>query len=313
MKNKNVLIGVITAIIIVLIIILFLIFKKDVYEVTFISENKTIEIKEVKENELVEKPSDPILENYTFEGWYFENELFDFNTKITKDITLTAKFSQSVFGEEKIVVTFNSNGGTSIKSISLANAGTIAEPSIPTREGYTFISWQLNGKEFDFSSKVTESITLTAKWEKDDDTKSTTTKKKTTKKTTTKTTTTKVENNDKETTKKTTNPTTKPTTKVTTTTKKVTTTTTKKTTTTTQKQEDKYTFTVTSWAESDLQMKVNVYRNGKDITSSVSYVFDSSKINLGGYNASAGAILVKKSETTKIYQIYYNNEFIVLN
>lgn len=34
------------------------------------------------------------------------------------------------------------------------------------KEGYKFIEWQLNGKKFDPSTKITENITLTAKWEK---------------------------------------------------------------------------------------------------------------------------------------------------
>lgn len=34
------------------------------------------------------------------------------------------------------------------------------------KEGYKFIEWQLNGKKFDPSTKITENITLTAKWKK---------------------------------------------------------------------------------------------------------------------------------------------------
>ena len=41
----------------------------------------------------------------------------------------------------------------------------VEEPTAPSREGYTFKGWYKGDKEFDFSTPITDNITLTAKWE----------------------------------------------------------------------------------------------------------------------------------------------------
>ena len=46
----------------------------------------------VKENDTVKKPTDPTKKGYIFGGWYYKGKLFNFSTKITKDITLKARF-----------------------------------------------------------------------------------------------------------------------------------------------------------------------------------------------------------------------------
>lgn len=70
------------------------------YNVTFKLAGGTIDgktddlIVKVKEKATLTKPTDPIKADYNFEGWY-ENtngQKFDFSTKITKNIVLTAKW-----------------------------------------------------------------------------------------------------------------------------------------------------------------------------------------------------------------------------
>ena len=51
----------------------------------------------VKRNTVIQKPSDPIKDGYDFEGWYSDKNLtdkFDFDTKITKSITLYANWTE---------------------------------------------------------------------------------------------------------------------------------------------------------------------------------------------------------------------------
>ena len=62
-------------------------------------------------------------------------------------------------------ITFDTDGGSSIDSIVVANNDTLEEPASPTKEGYTFLYWELDGEEYDFTTKVTSDITLTAIWE----------------------------------------------------------------------------------------------------------------------------------------------------
>lgn len=60
--------------------------------VTFVVENKIYSTKTVEEGEKVKAPKDPSLDDYEFIGWYLDGQIFDFDTKITSDITLVAKF-----------------------------------------------------------------------------------------------------------------------------------------------------------------------------------------------------------------------------
>lgn len=63
-------------------------------------------------------------------------------------------------------VTFNSNGGTKVvKQVVDANE-KVKEPEEPTKKGYTFKGWYLDGKKYDFKTKVTKDIKLKAKWSK---------------------------------------------------------------------------------------------------------------------------------------------------
>ena len=61
-------------------------------------------------------------------------------------------------------ITFNSNGGSAVASQEVSNGGTASEPSAPTKDGYTFVKWQLNGSDYNFSTLVTGNITLDAVW-----------------------------------------------------------------------------------------------------------------------------------------------------
>lgn len=61
-------------------------------------------------------------------------------------------------------ITFDASGGTPIDSIVVKEEEQVPEPTAPTRDGYTFVEWQLNGEKYDFSTPVTEEITLTAIW-----------------------------------------------------------------------------------------------------------------------------------------------------
>lgn len=62
------------------------------YIVTFKYDDKKKNVK-VKENELVESFT-PKKNGYNFTGWYLNNKEFDFDTKITSNITLEAKFEK---------------------------------------------------------------------------------------------------------------------------------------------------------------------------------------------------------------------------
>ena len=66
---------------------------EETFKVTFDSaEGSAVEAAEVKKGEKVAKPADPSREGHTFKGWFNGETEFDFDTAITADITLTAKW-----------------------------------------------------------------------------------------------------------------------------------------------------------------------------------------------------------------------------
>ena len=75
-------------------------------------------------------------------------------------------------GKEDVIVfsvTFDSNGGTAVSSISVEAGNKIAKPTNPQRVAadaeYEFIGWFLGDEEWDFEADVvTGNITLTAHW-----------------------------------------------------------------------------------------------------------------------------------------------------
>lgn len=94
MDKKKTLAIVIAVIILLLLIGLIIFLMNRRYTVTFeTSEGVEISTQTVKRNGVVEKPEDPVREGYIFLGWYTEDDMeFDFNTKITGNIKLIAKW-----------------------------------------------------------------------------------------------------------------------------------------------------------------------------------------------------------------------------
>lgn len=70
-------------------------------------------------------------------------------------------------GSSSFTVKFETNGGTAVRSESVKRNDTVSEPQTPVREGYDFAGWYTDKElktKYDFSSKVTKSITLYAAW-----------------------------------------------------------------------------------------------------------------------------------------------------
>ena len=66
---------------------------------------------------------------------------------------------------ETITVTFDSNGGSEVKSQSVVKGNNVEEPDNPQKDGYTFDGWYVNDEKWFFSGYVaSQNLTLTAKW-----------------------------------------------------------------------------------------------------------------------------------------------------
>ncbi len=70
--------------------------------------------------------------------------------------------------EEEIksyTVSFDSNGGYDIPSVTVLKGESVTKPEDPSMEGMEFCGWYLNDTPYDFTLPVTSNITLVAKWE----------------------------------------------------------------------------------------------------------------------------------------------------
>ena len=119
------------------------------------------------------EPADPTASGWTFKGWYRESactNAYDFSTPITGDVTLYAKWTEegTTPTPTYYTVTFDANGhGTAPAAQTVEEGKTVTKPADPAASGWTFGGWytEKEGKNaFDFSTAVTGSITLYAKW-----------------------------------------------------------------------------------------------------------------------------------------------------
>jgi uncharacterized repeat protein (TIGR02543 family) len=113
-------------------------------------------------------PTEPTKAGFNFGGWYIDSDYtieWDFSTDtVTENITLYAKWNDL----DTFTVTFYSNGGSTISSVSVEHGSKVFKPTDPTMEGYTFGGWYIDSGctiawNFD-ADIVTENITLYAKW-----------------------------------------------------------------------------------------------------------------------------------------------------
>ena len=127
---------------------------------------------EVLEGDAVDRPKNPTKECYDFGGWYTDQALtkrYSFSTPVTSDMTLYAKWIDNGTCKEKYIVDFDSNGGSSVRSQSVLEGARATEPNDPTKSGYRFLGWYLDGSKFSFNTRIYEDITLVAKWEKEEE------------------------------------------------------------------------------------------------------------------------------------------------
>ncbi|WPK13591.1 InlB B-repeat-containing protein [Lysinibacillus louembei] len=115
----------------------------------------------------VNKPADPMKVGHTFAGWYKDSGLnteWNFDTDIVlEDMTLYAKWEANPH-----IVTFETNGGTTVDTAIVLYGEIMSKPLNPVKEGYTFVGWYKEvtlDTEWNFATDVvTEDMILYAKW-----------------------------------------------------------------------------------------------------------------------------------------------------
>lgn len=161
-KKNNMVVPVIIAILIVLLLFFLLWGRK--YNVKFDVDGVIVETQKVKKNETATKPEDPTKAGYQFANWYLEDEIFDFNTPITKNITLVAKWEGDWITKNYVITI---DYGDYKKTINVEK-GKLPDLPVPEAKlGEEFVGWEdENGNPFDPNTPITKDITLVPKWQK---------------------------------------------------------------------------------------------------------------------------------------------------
>ncbi|MGM9971511.1 MAG: InlB B-repeat-containing protein, partial [Anaeroplasmataceae bacterium] len=139
--------------------------SNDKFTVSFYDEGNIISTQLIESGKNAIKPETPVKNGYVFDNWYSESTLetiFDFNTSITKDTNIYAKWNVSGF-----TVTYVINGhGQAQDSLTNVTSLPTTLPEL-SEVGYEFKGWYTDEAlttEAVAGATITTNTTLYAKW-----------------------------------------------------------------------------------------------------------------------------------------------------
>ena len=164
----------------------YAIWKKEAYTLSFDVNGGDVSSKPVDQvlevGEFAVKPSDPTKGGDTFIGWNTAQDgsgvIWDFEKMPmpSSDVTLYAQWQEITVPPETYTLSFDVNGGnaSSQPSSQVLGVGEFAtKPTNPTRQGYTFMGWNIeqdgSGAEWNFKETPMpgSDVILYAQWKKD--------------------------------------------------------------------------------------------------------------------------------------------------
>ena len=151
--------------------VLNLVAKWDInqYTVQFVSDHGSFADQTIEHGKPIDtdKLTPPIVEGFTFGGWYTDDTYdteFDFTKPIKSNTKVYAKWTAKDYK-----VSFITEHGDAPASQNVPYNETATNPGELTAEGYTFIGWYADHTcttEFNFSTPITGDTKVYAKWEK---------------------------------------------------------------------------------------------------------------------------------------------------
>ena len=148
--------------------------------VTYLVDGAEVSKVEVEDGKTAPVPDPPQKEGHTFLHWYTDDagQAYDFDTPVTGDLVLNAAFKKD--GEVEPdpkptihTVTFQTRVPDAEPiTVEVEDGKTVVAPADPELAGWKFKGWFLDTeftRAFDFSTPVTEDLTLWADWSRVDE------------------------------------------------------------------------------------------------------------------------------------------------
>lgn len=147
------------------------------YTITFYIDGSASDAIQTSGNETLTLPSAPNKDNYTFEGWFFDNgtwkneltETTYADKPLTTDVNVYAYYKKTEATDpeppQKYTAHFDTDGGKAVNDMTVS---TIEQSPETTKKGYTFVGWYTESSftnKVTFPYEVTRAQTLYAKWE----------------------------------------------------------------------------------------------------------------------------------------------------
>lgn len=138
------------------------------YTVTFMNGADVYKTVQVVEGEAVGAPQAPAKAgtestHFVFDGWYNGEEKWNFETGVTADLTLNAKFTEQINIYEVKILDLEGNVVSTQQVVHGTKLTQPETPNAPTAEGttFTFDGWYNGNKKWDFENDyVSSSVSL---------------------------------------------------------------------------------------------------------------------------------------------------------
>ena len=149
-------------------LVLMQFFERTKFEVSFNLNGGEIvnpTATEIKHGFTVTNTPTPTRTGYEFTGWFIDEEA----TKQFEEMPPNNLIVYAGWKIRKITISFNSNGGSPVTAITEDYNTGVNQPSVPEKEGHTFVGWYTDDgtfeEEYTFTTMPAEDIELFAKWD----------------------------------------------------------------------------------------------------------------------------------------------------
>ena len=108
-------------------------------------------------------PANPEREGYTFDKWTFNDAALPDEFTVTGDMDIVATYTENEY-KVRFYRETTAQLGEEYQTQDVKYNQTAIKPQTPSKAGFTFVKWLLNGYEFDFNNPITEELNIYAVW-----------------------------------------------------------------------------------------------------------------------------------------------------